>query len=100
MCYAINIKLCWSGIIQDLERVESFYKAAETQTDIMVKNILGQGIDIHLLGLRELARKSRCPQALQLFDDPSYQQIQHFTLSTSQVQNFPIVNSFMLDIQI
>jgi len=69
----------------DLERVESFYKAAETQTDIMVKNILGQGIDIHLLGLRELARKSRCPQALQLFDDPSYQQIQHFTLSTSQI---------------
>jgi len=69
----------------DSERVEVFYKAAETQTDIMVKNILGQGIDIHLLGLRELARENKCPQALQLFDDPSYMRIQHFALSTSQI---------------
>lgn len=51
----------------------------------MVKNILGQGIDIHLLGLRELARHSGVPEALAVFEDPSYKDINHFSLSTSQV---------------
>jgi len=51
----------------------------------MVKNILGQGIDIHLLGLRELARRSGVPEALAVFEDQSYMDINHFSLSTSQV---------------
>ena len=89
----IELELDWFEMGQDSERVEVFYKAAETQTDIMVKNILGQGIDIHLLGLRELARENKCPQALQLFDDPSYMRIQHFALSTSQVRT--LINNYI-----
>lgn len=67
------------------EKIQLFYRAAEHQTDVMIKNILGQGIDIHLLGLRQLARQSGCPEATAVFDDPSYQIINHFALSTSQV---------------
>ena len=51
----------------------------------MIKNILGQGIDIHLLGLRQLARQSGCAEATAVFQDSSYGIINHFALSTSQV---------------
>lgn len=67
------------------EKIELFYQAAQHQTDVMIKNILGQGIDIHLLGLRQLARETACPEAKLVFEDPSYKIIHHFALSTSQV---------------
>lgn len=67
-----------------------FYKAVEFQTDVMIKNILGQGIDIHLLGLRQLSRETGHPDAVAVFDDQSHRDINHFALSTSQVaiENF------------
>lgn len=50
-------------------------EAVNVQTKEMVDNILGQGIDIHLLGLREAA-KDTSPTAAsalpELFIDPSY----------------------------
>ena len=73
--------------LQAQDKTRLFYQAAEYQTDVMVRNILGQGIDIHLLGLRQLARQTPCPDGLALFEDPSYSDINHFSLSTSQVSN-------------
>ena len=54
------------------------------QTEIMVENILGQGIDIHLLGLRELAKDLGEPLP-DIFQDEAYRTANHFALSTSQV---------------
>lgn len=50
----------------------------------MVENILGQGIDIHLLGLRELAKDLGEPVP-DIFQDEAYKTANHFSLSTSQV---------------
>ncbi|XP_055678973.1 choline O-acetyltransferase [Lutzomyia longipalpis] len=63
---------------------ELFRCAAARQTEIMVQNILGQGIDIHLLGLRE-ACKERGGPLHELFTDESYKIANCFLLSTSQV---------------
>lgn len=49
----------------------------------MVQNILGYGIDIHLLGLREACRE-RGPMH-ELFTDESFKIANCFLLSTSQV---------------
>lgn len=70
---------------QSEENVRLFYQAAQHQTDVMIRNILGQGMDIHLLGLRQLARQSGCRDAIAVFDDASFEKINHFALSTSQV---------------
>jgi len=61
-----------------------FRCAVARQTEVMVQNILGQGIDIHLLGLRE-ASKERFAQVHELFTDESYKISNCFLLSTSQV---------------
>lgn len=52
----------------------------------MVKNILGHGIDIHLLGLREACKDTGAPLH-ELFTDESYAIANCFLLSTSQVEN-------------
>lgn len=64
---------------------EMFRVAAARQTEIMVQNILGHGIDIHLLGLRE-ACKDKGEPLHELFTDESYKISQCFLLSTSQVR--------------
>jgi len=52
----------------------------------MIDNILGMGIDTHLLGLRQAARENAisCP----VFEDDSFRIANHFALSTSQVNCF------------
>jgi len=52
----------------------------------MIDNILGMGIDSHLLGLRQAARENAisCP----VFEDDSFRIANHFSLSTSQVNCF------------
>lgn len=55
----------------------------------MVENILGQGIDIHLLGLRELAKDLGEPLP-DIFQDEVYKTANHFALSTSQVWYLPL----------
>jgi len=52
----------------------------------MIDNILGMGIDCHLLGLRQAARENAisCP----VFEDDSFRIANHFALSTSQVNCF------------
>ncbi|XP_026473876.1 choline O-acetyltransferase isoform X2 [Ctenocephalides felis] len=66
------------------ERRELFHAAVAVQTKTMLDNILGQGIDVHLLGLREAAR-ARNPVLPEIFTDESYKVANTFTLSTSQV---------------
>lgn len=51
----------------------------------MVQNILGNGIDIPLLGLREASREVE-GEYHELFTDESYKVSQCFLLSTSQVK--------------
>ena len=63
---------------------ELFRCAVARQTEIMVKNILGHGIDIPLLGLREASRELN-GQLHELFTDESYKIANCFLLSTSQV---------------
>jgi len=77
-----EIKL--SFIFQDQKRLELFDEALKKQTHIMVENILGQGIDIHLLGLREAAVEltGGLPP---IFLDETYRVANRFLLSTSQV---------------
>lgn len=50
----------------------------------MVQNILGHGIDIHLLGLRE-ACNDRGEPLHDFFTDESFKTANCFLLSTSQV---------------
>lgn len=73
-----------------------FEEASQVQTKVMVGNILGQGIDIHLLGLHQAALQIDCAEALPLFQDDSFRQINHFALSTSQVAHFQASASFVI----
>ncbi|PSN50570.1 Choline O-acetyltransferase [Blattella germanica] len=66
------------------QKLQLFDAAMKKQTEVMVENILGQGIDIHLLGLREMAKDLGEPIP-DLFQDDVYQIANHFSLSTSQV---------------
>ena len=66
------------------EKIQKFQAAVAKQTAIMVDNILGKGIDVHLLGLRQQAVE--CGMDVpQLFLDDTFKIANHFTLSTSQV---------------
>lgn len=65
--------------------MELFRTAVARQTDIMVMNILGHGVDIPLLGLREACKVLNDGELCELFTDESYAISQCFLLSTSQV---------------
>lgn len=52
----------------------------------MVANILGNGLDIPLLGLREACKENNNGELCELFTDESYKISQCFLLSTSQVK--------------
>ncbi|BES87905.1 Choline/Carnitine o-acyltransferase [Nesidiocoris tenuis] len=71
------------SLIADSEKLALFDTAMKKQTEIMVDNILGQGVDIHLLGLKEQSKLMDMP--MKLFNDESFRKINHFSLSTSQV---------------
>ncbi|XP_059054607.1 choline O-acetyltransferase [Achroia grisella] len=69
---------------KEQKRLEKFEEAARQQTSIMEANILGKGIDNHLLGLRELARET-LGELPPVFTDVTYKQMIEYKLSTSQV---------------
>ncbi|KAL1139526.1 hypothetical protein AAG570_006509 [Ranatra chinensis] len=71
------------SLVTEDEKLALFDAAVQKQTEIMVDNILGQGIDVHLLGLREQSKLMNMP--MDLFNDESYRICNHFALSTSQV---------------
>ncbi|XP_018791208.1 PREDICTED: choline O-acetyltransferase [Bactrocera latifrons] len=64
---------------------ELFRIACNRQTEIMVQNILGHGIDIPLLGLREASKEFNNGQVHELFNHETFQTANIFLLSTSQV---------------
>ncbi|KOB73817.1 Choline acetyltransferase [Operophtera brumata] len=66
------------------KKLELFEEAARKQTEIMEANILGRGIDNHLLGLREMARET-LGELPPIFTDDTYKQMIDYKLSTSQV---------------
>ncbi|CAH0724064.1 unnamed protein product, partial [Brenthis ino] len=66
------------------KKLELFEEAARKQTAVMEANILGRGIDNHLLGLREAAREA-LGDLPDMFKDPTYHRMIEFKLSTSQV---------------
>ncbi|CAB0032457.1 unnamed protein product, partial [Trichogramma brassicae] len=62
---------------------ELFDLAVQRQTKEMTDNIMGHGIDNHLMGLRYAAVEAGEPVP-EIFNDEAYKIIQHFSLSTSQ----------------
>lgn len=83
-------------LVSEEKKLELWNVAVRQQTQEMVDNILGQGIDIHLLGLREAARETSPLASLplpEIFTDGTYRLANKFLLSTSQVTTS--INSFM-----
>nr|AUN27677.1 choline O-acetyltransferase [Lineus ruber] len=68
----------------DVRKMELLRKAMQWQTDVMIQTILGHGLDIHLLGLREMAVELNRPTP-PIFQDNTYLSSNKFVLSTSQV---------------
>nr|XP_022900018.1 choline O-acetyltransferase [Onthophagus taurus] len=84
-------------LISEEQKLMLFRDAIKAQTEEMIDNILGQGIDVHLLGLREAAKETSPVYSSplpEIFTDQSYQLANKFLLSTSQVAT-SLENSFM-----
>uniref|UniRef100_A0AAU6PBV7 Choline O-acetyltransferase n=1 Tax=Protohermes xanthodes TaxID=1452977 RepID=A0AAU6PBV7_9NEOP len=76
------------SLYTEQKKLELWDAAVKRQTEIMIDNIMGQGIDIHLLGLREAARETAPTAAHPLPDiflDETYRIANNFLLSTSQL---------------
>jgi len=67
------------------ERRKAFEIAIKKQTKVMIDNILGQGLDIPLLGLREATKELGLWDKQNVFKNTAYQKLNEFELSTSQV---------------
>ncbi|XP_059143054.1 choline O-acetyltransferase-like [Physella acuta] len=74
------------------EKFRLLNEAVQWQQDYMMDTILGYGIDLHLLGLREVAKELDIPTP-EFFTDPSYKELNTFRLSTSQV---PTVSDYWM----
>jgi len=67
------------------DRRKLFEHAMKKQTKVMIDNILGNGLDVPLLGLREGVKEAGLWDHQDLFTHESYGKVNTFTLSTSQV---------------
>ena len=68
------------------ERQSKFRLAMAKQSRLIRENINGEGLDIPLLGLRQVCKHLRPKQRIELFDDDDvYRKSNLFQLSTSQV---------------
>ena len=67
------------------DRRRYFELAIKKQTKVMTDNITGRGLDVPLLGLREAVKEAGLWEFQDLFDDETYNTINHFKLSTSSV---------------
>ncbi|BFZ18019.1 hypothetical protein BsWGS_21058 [Bradybaena similaris] len=74
------------------EKYRLLMEAVQWQQDYTLDTVLGHGIDLHLLGLREAAVELGIPTP-QLFTDPSYKELNTLRLSTSQV---PTVSDYWM----
>jgi len=62
-----------------------FEVAMKKQTKVMISNIMGNGLDIPLSGLREASKELNLIESQELFESDFYSKLNTFTLSTSQV---------------
>ncbi|XP_067672379.1 choline O-acetyltransferase-like isoform X1 [Haliotis asinina] len=76
----------------DEEKFAMLQEALKCQANYMTDTILGQGIDCHLLGLRECGIEACIPMP-DFFKDEGFRLANHFTMSTSQVPTS--MDSFM-----
>jgi len=79
--------------VDSSEKQRKFHAAVEKHTNVMVENIMGEGLDVHMLGLRQQAMESEEMEVPLLFQDETYKIANHFALSTSQVKMYIIVVS-------
>uniref|UniRef100_A0A8D8YHI3 Choline O-acetyltransferase n=1 Tax=Cacopsylla melanoneura TaxID=428564 RepID=A0A8D8YHI3_9HEMI len=79
---AANRKVSFD-LADNKKKLDLFDLAIKKQTQIMKENIQGEGIDLHLLGLKQAALENNVP--CELFNDSAYKMSQYFKLSTSQV---------------
>ncbi|GAB6018838.1 hypothetical protein CHUAL_000499 [Chamberlinius hualienensis] len=84
--------MCGDNDITDSEKLSYFREALTVQTEIMSYNVNGQGIDCHLLGLKEIAQQLGRPTP-EIFTDDVFKTSIYFALSTSQVST--MTDSFM-----
>jgi len=81
--------LAWcQSMLSDVSKEEKrkkFDTAIKKQTKVMVDNILGLGLDIPLLGLREATKQLGLWDKQNVFKDQAYERLNQFLLSTSQV---------------
>ncbi|XP_022238682.1 choline O-acetyltransferase-like isoform X2 [Limulus polyphemus] len=84
---ATSEALKWSQAMcdesQDVSKIQLFQDAVRKQTEVLHYTVKGEGPDIHLVGLKEMAKSAGHLPAL--FLDRSYQEFMNFRLSTSQV---------------
>jgi Choline/Carnitine o-acyltransferase len=81
MCVAVFILL---EVHSNMISVALLFSSTTLVGCLCLQTIVGQGIDNHLLALRQVAAQFHL-QTPALFTDVTYQMANHFTLSTSQV---------------
>lgn len=87
MLFSFTIEMVRLQLLFQQERIkELFDLAVQRQTKEMNDNINGYGIDNHLMGLRYAAQEAGEPIP-DIFTDQAYKIVNHFALSTSQVNN-------------
>ncbi|XP_066303697.1 choline O-acetyltransferase-like isoform X4 [Branchiostoma lanceolatum] len=78
------VRAMCSDTVEDYDRMELFKKALKAQRNFTLQALKGQGIDCHLLGLKEMAAMIDMPMP-DIFTDDSFDLTNKFVLSTSQV---------------
>ncbi|KAI8521504.1 hypothetical protein Bbelb_012580 [Branchiostoma belcheri] len=78
------VRAMCSDTVEDYDRMELFKKALKSQRNFTLQALKGQGIDCHLLGLKEMAAMMDMPMP-DIFTDGSFDLTNKFVLSTSQV---------------
>ncbi|XP_078659222.1 choline O-acetyltransferase-like isoform X4 [Branchiostoma floridae x Branchiostoma belcheri] len=78
------VRAMCSDNVEDYDRMELFKKALKSQRNFTLQALKGQGIDCHLLGLKEMAAMMDMPMP-DIFTDGSFDLTNKFVLSTSQV---------------
>jgi len=76
---------CKDKAKMSMEARSRFEVAMKKQTKVMIDNIMGNGLDVPLSGLREAAKELNLTESEGVFESDFYKKLNTFTLSTSQV---------------
>jgi len=75
---------CKDKAKMSMEARSRFEVAMKKQTKVMIDNIMGNGLDVPLSGLREAAKELNLTESEGVFESDFYKKLNTFTLSTSQ----------------